>query len=506
MLLIDARNGGFRQVDWAPTQSDDAKTVVNGFINEIVRDIALRCPFGLLETEVTLNTQAPIEPVDTTDTISIGQDSGFSDDPWTVQRDTLRSALDAADYWPNDRSYDGRELLVKLSDTRWARHRIRQVVYRSGDTREYLSLYEPLDIGSFSPDGAYDALAWYIYEPVMWMPGDCIEIKSVRIEGTNTGPALMPMPQLDAERLMLKARPEDAGVGEPKWWFRWGTHQMPAPRIAPTVALDAAAGVWAAAAEDPPGEFEYAYTRCWGRRSSPRAHPSPASATAIRREPLWESELSPPSSSITVTAAGNGVKITTPDVERMQGFGPSQQIIRYAHSGWFTRVYRRRLDTSVASGAAFVEEPSGFYLLTETADTADNKNEEFIFYDNGDLYPDFFTLAPSRGDYFGIGLYPRPGGTYPLTVRYIRTPIKLVDDYDTIPITVQFEPILQEFLAAKLYEMRGDAGNAAIRRTIAEAAIKNALSAQPAFDTPASVVRYRRHARGSRRGSGFPRH
>ena len=395
MNLKDLRTAIFSQTDWAPTQSTEAITRLNGFINRAYNDVCLEAPFLFFESEVKFATQKDAVSAQASDTISVSVldvTGPVTDDfnPWVFEQDIT---ADTPGYlvWAIDRSWDGRLVEIEVKDgskTTTYRNQIRAVwkyTPEGGTPRYRFSVvtpwpYEALGTGPFK---------YRVYTEHYYLPEDVVQVRSMRLFKENRNWPLGIMGQEEAENYSFADSPAVTSHGLPRSVFRRPHFQLPGPSVAPTVALGSVEAspteVWLG--PEPPGKFEYVITYCWGKRDLMFRTPTMgyhlgyadqwkntqgafytesynlgAKETSENRfrEPLWESSPSPISAEVVTTASGEAsvgtpsVKITLPNIEYMQGFmttgaqknlgaGTSSFLRRnYRESGWWVRIYRRR--------------------------------------------------------------------------------------------------------------------------------------------------------------------
>ncbi len=63
MNLKELRTAIFAQTDWAPSQSVEAVSRLNGFINRAYNDVCLEAPFLFFESEVKFATQEDVKEI-----------------------------------------------------------------------------------------------------------------------------------------------------------------------------------------------------------------------------------------------------------------------------------------------------------------------------------------------------------------------------------------------------------------------------------------------------------
>ena len=390
-----------------------------------------------------------------------------------------------------------------------------------------ISFWMPWDTVNFGA-GPFE---YRIYTEEYPLPDDIIEVRSTRLWKTNNSWPLQVLGQDDAERQNILDKHTDLAKGIPRVLFRRTHYQMPAPAVAPFVEpyLEPAEGQdigvgWRGPA--PAGTFEYKITYCWGARDIWFRNPGPHhwGANAIDpingsgvawdaingneqwgqqryREPRWESAPSPISAKVSTTnsdhgGVGLGARLTLPNIEYIQGFywnliakdsfppsliPPARDNVGFerAHaqkSGWFTRIYRRRVATNfdlynalgdptgpdpsigVSAGGQQIlhkiEEDNSFYLLAEIH--IDPLNQGF-FMDDGQLLPDYHRRLRDTHGYMNIALYPVPNKRYEIEVRCVRRPLELENDSDAPYIHAEACDILVDRALQLLYESEGNA-------------------------------------------------
>jgi len=392
----------FAQADWAPTQSPDAITRVNGFINRAYNQLMLEAPFLFFESEVRLALEPDVASLSDSDLIQMKGTNTVpgtaAADRWTFKTtyspttQTANSTLYTE--WKTDRSWDGRTIEITDTDGTVYRNQIRHVWLDSTDAssanyRWNFTLVHPwingLDNRTFK---------YRIYTEEYALPDDLVEMKSTRIFDQTLHYPVQVVGQQEAEERSLLGARADVASGIPRVMFRRKHVSLPGPSSAPDVGLDdrmtatqAYTNAWKG--PEPPGEFEYAVTYTWGKRdvefrlpglahwrgsaSVPEDTMTSATAgittdpsaagmsTAVwdfaaqrYREPRYESPPSPKSDAIKVpdySTASEGspaIKLTLPNIEHALGFfnsfGPTNTYLRRSDqkSGVYVRIYRRR--------------------------------------------------------------------------------------------------------------------------------------------------------------------
>tara|TARA_Y100001973_G_C5201522_1_gene338087 strand:- start:1586 stop:3340 length:1755 start_codon:yes stop_codon:yes gene_type:complete len=396
MNLKELRTAIFAQTDWAPSQSTEAVSRLNGFINRAYNDVCLEAPFLFFESEVKFATQEDAASMQASDTISVAvtdiNPAATKVNPWVFEQDI---AADTAGYvaWKTDRSWDGRMIEIEVTSggkTTTYRNRIRAVwkktVVGRADHYRFSVVtpwpYEELGTGPFK---------YRVYSDHYYLPDDLVQMRSMRLFKDNRNWPLDVIGQEEAEAYSFADSPRVTAHGLPRTAFRREHFQLQGPAIAPDAELSptgdpAPAEPWLG--PEPAGKFEYVITYCWGKRDIMFRNPTMGyhlgyadqwkneqqdfytesynvgakEASQNRfREPLWESSPSPVSAQVTTTnivegtLPGPAVKLTLPNIEYMQGFmtvgaqgNPAGTTVpfrrnNYRESGWWVRIYRRRI-------------------------------------------------------------------------------------------------------------------------------------------------------------------
>jgi len=396
--------------------------------------------------------------------------------------------------------------------------------------KKHISFWMPWDTVRFGA-GPFQ---YRIYTEEYALPDDVIQVNSTRLWETNNTWPMRVISQYEAEQLSLLNTHRNVAKGIPRTLFRRTHYQMPAPAVPPFVSqynavadLPSLLGAgWRG--PEPAGTFEYQITYCWGARDIWFRNPGPHhwGANAIDpvntvgkawdaidgneqwgqqryREPRWESAPSPVSAQVITTnielngALGFAARLTLPNIEYIQGFywnlvardstaalqppATDGTFFERAHaqkSGWFVRIYRRRVATDFTNydqlGAAGgrdpsigvrsssapsdqllhkIEEDTSFYLLSEVH--IDTKNQGF-FLDDGQLLPDYSRRLRDTHGYMNIGLYPNPDKRYEVEVRCLRRPRPLTNDTDAPYIHAEACDVLIDRTLQLLYETEGN--------------------------------------------------
>lgn len=473
MNLKDLRTAIFAQTDWAPTQSVEAVERLNGFINRAYNDVCLEAPFLFFESQVKFATQVDVTSASDNDTISLTvvdnteamQPNAVN--PWVFAQDGIAGSPGFT-VWEIDRSWDGRMLEIDVPDPadnnkiKTFRNRIRAVYRRRvGQEDEYQFRLTVVTPWPYQTMGS-GPFKYRIYSDRYYLPDDLIQVRSMRLWHEDRNWPLNIMGQEEAEDYSFADSPRVVSHGLPRTVFRREHFQLPGPSVA-AEAVKSDPESWGWIGPEPPGEFEYVLTYCWGKRDMQFRNPTmgyhlgyadswkndqsqsfnpdfgaPINSSQNRfREPLWESSPSPVSDKITAPPptgqgqnwfAGNAVQLTLPNIEYMQGFmemgsqsfdtgaGPFTEMFlreNMLESGWHVRIYRRRIsaDFKDYSSLKFVA-PSGVGTQDGGASIAGlNKL---------DLPTAFFLLAEFRIDGKNGGIFIDNGRIIPDYHRRLR--------------------------------------------------------------------------------------
>lgn len=304
-----------------------------------------------------------------------------------------------------------------------------------GVTKRYVSIMRPW---AFGPQ---TNLQYRLFVPYLWFRDDYEEIIIGQRFGSNGNP-LVTKNINTAIYSGQWSNQNDREWGYPSELRRENQYQHPAPNIAPVVEVDDQ-GTWG---PEPWGEFDYCITYIWGYRDRTRKSPQGSFI------PLFESSASPVSTSVTITGAGMTVVMTLPDVAWQLNYGDAATL-RYGHSGWKKRIYRRRKSTTGGTNDT-IEHPAVFQFLADVDDTVTS------FTDDGSIVPDYTLRLDDIHGYYCWSMWPLVSSEEPMEyqLRATRRPEPLLNDYDSPRIVPSCEDALTFFLVS--YMSRHDKDNA----------------------------------------------
>lgn len=469
MNLLDIRTRVFAELDWAPSQSPDAITRYNNFINRAYAIMAQEVPFLFFEDTVRFATlpdfkgQTGLTAAALDDTVQVN-----GADPWVLDR-ALPNSTAGLTLWDESGYWDSRMIELSAPDGRIHRHRIRDIwTDDTGTPRQHISLYRPWH------NTTDTGITYRIYNHTYSLPDDVIEVRSLRLAESNQNWPLDIVGEMDAEQFSFDDLPSTVASGIPRTAFRRGHFSLPAPTEAPTAVAGELPGFpWQG--PEPAGQFSYCYTYVWGYRDDEIQNFGPSgsilTSTSAFPEPRWESPPSPVSPAITAANGSGGaataanVRVTMPNFGFMQGFGRNGTV-RYQHAGFRKRIYRRRHTVESANyatpplvtidaGGTQIETPDAYFLIAEVEDWVLNWD------DDGLQSPDYHRrLRPVHG-YQTVAFHPRPDKRYELDCRCLRKPPRLEDDADAPRLHEEIaETLLISRTLVFAYEALGDPARA----------------------------------------------
>ena len=524
MNLAEIRKAMFAQADWSPNQSTEAIARVDGFINRAYNQLSLEAPYLFFEDTIRTATEVDTKSLSTSDTVRTSGDNDITpdaEDPWTFETTYTKTVADAATTtytatWKTDRSWDGRQLEITLTDGTVIRNQIRTIWHDSSDDKWKFTVVHPFNRDTHG-GGPFE---FRIFTETYAFPDDIIKMRSMRLFNNTQQYPLDIMGQDEAEqRTLVGPRPQIAS-GIPRVAFRREHFQLEGPGLAPRPSdSPGAAGQpvvitnpWQG--PEPPGTFEYVVTYTWGKRDAEFRLPglpkwdtyatnwANTGATISRvpshnqfannriREPRYESAPSPVSAQHTVklhdetdpSVGYMSITVTVPNIEYVLGFistqvgvssGDTGTRVSEHQSGIHVRIYRRRVSTFKMDPASpygdlehavegleadalsppFVDNKGKFYLLAEMRVDELNKGR---FIDDGQYIPDRLRPLRDTHGYQQFALYPVPDARYEIDVRCVRRPQELEDEQDVPQIHAEATNVLINRAMAYLYESMGN--------------------------------------------------
>lgn len=460
MNLKEIRTAMFAQADWAPTQSPEAITRVNGFINRAYNQLALEAPFLFFESKVHLATEKDVKslggiPASSvydriqlagTNTLPL---SPTGRDPWTwtvtFTHSQATSAPTKFNVWKYDRSWDGRMIEITTHTGVLIRNQIRSVWNKAGTY--HFTLARPWDTDTFGDGTANDddgipGFKYRVFTESYPLPDDLIELKSARLRDETNNWPLDVFGQQEAEQHQLDGPDSQVAAGIPRVIFRRGHQKLRGPSVPPVAQPAINAGgevqkVWRG--PEPSGSFQYKVTYTWGKRDVEFQLPGmghwegfaqPLNITNVTtfpsnpvdstitggdsssrnrvRTPRFESPASPESEVATTTDLA-AIRLSLPNITYALGYltqvvfgGSTYTRQTLDQSGMYIRIYRKRVTTNLDDYGTLLQQSTG--LSTSQLDSAD----------------DYYLLAEFRADSDNGGVFYDNGEFLPDYSRRLR--------------------------------------------------------------------------------------
>jgi hypothetical protein len=453
--------------------------------------IAEEAPFLFFEDIIPFSVDPDAVPTRTDDTVSV-----LATDHWVLQQDLTSTTTDRL-VWnttnATSRNWSGRTVSAEDADGRWHDFRIREVwivLLGGGIYQARMSLDRPWPTNT-APTG----MKYRVQTSEMALPDDTIEIRSMTLKRNQLDYPLTVIGQDRAEYASLNMADRLQSQGVPRWCFRREYQVLQAPTFDP-VATATAPQVWAG--PEPKGKFQYLFTYIWGQREIWYTTQGPLEQTQVkpvvtpdttnsRVEAYWESGPSNETAIVEVTQPG--VEVTLPNIDFMLGFDGALTD-RRNRSGIRKRIYRRRLTDAgdrVALHNVRVETPDNFFFLDEV------EGEVITYTDTGAITPDYNRPFREIHGYQTLRFTPVPDKTYPVEMRCVRTPRKLVDDKDVPRIHSDAIPTLINRTLQFVYEAMGNEAAKRSAQADYERALYN-LTKRYGDARPSSRVRKKRVA------------
>ena len=427
MNLKEIRTAMFAQADWAPTQSPEAITRVNGFINRAYNQLALEAPFLFFESKVHLATEKDVKslggiPASSvydriqlagTNTLPL---SPTGRDPWTwtvtFTHSQATSAPTKFNVWKYDRSWDGRMIEITTHTGVLLRNQIRSVWNKAGTY--HFTLVRPWDTDTFGDGTANDdegipGFKYRVFTEDYSLPDDLIELKSARLRDETNNYPLDVFGQQEAEEHQLDGPDSQVAAGIPRVIFRRGHRRLQGPSVPPVAEAAINAGgevqkVWRG--PEPSGSFQYKVTYTWGKRDVELQLPgmghwegfaqplnilntttfpsNPVDSTVTGgdsssrnrvRTPRFESPASP-ESGVAATTDLAAIRLSLPNITYALGYltqvvfgGSTYTRQSLNQSGMYIRIYRKRVTTDLGDYGTLLQQSTG--LSTSQLDSSD---------------------------------------------------------------------------------------------------------------------------------------
>ncbi len=401
-----------------PDRGTSGDTRLNTFINTAIRRMWTDLPKQLLYEETRIVAQPAISG-----SLQLTTDNRV----FNFQKNTTQTIS-----LSTDGTLRGRTIEYKSGSTFY--YRKIQDVYTasggSGTTNQYIVIDSPHATGGSTGD----ARSFRIFTEEYPYPADAQSIVDVIRDPDNS-----PFPILESTFLAdLTNYRNSVGFrleGQPEMYARGSFFQLQSPHYKPKVSvLPSAEGSltqsWGhnssgveQVSYGPAGTFEYIIIHVWGRQ---KEYLNTNEGLLL---PYYQSAPSKASESISTTWGSGAIRIVTPNIDYVYGYGPDSTALSYKHNGIEKFIFRRRTATEANTRSEHggeQENDSTYYLwrvteghITETIDRGED-----------DPVDRRFTLKATNG-HFHIRFDRSISNETPILLRMFRRPPQLTFDTDT---------------------------------------------------------------------------
>jgi hypothetical protein len=324
---------------------------------------------------------------------------------------------------------------------RWYHRRIAEVVYRAGDEPDKIVVTEPISNEIVASSPTYMDAYIYTYE----YPYDA-DIQSVKriVKNPETSPREVPLSVFGGEMDRIRIGAGWQSTGNIQHYQRGDFYQLEAPHYAPSVGQEerqvgSSTYRWGfntlgseQTSYGPSGAFSYKVCHVWGRW--PGSMGKIKYGAVSTGHPFYISSPSKATDKIATIWGAPSIKITTPDIDYVFGYGMDTSTDAYQRSGIEKWIFRARHSTedAVAAGTGLSGsahgvnvENDGIYYLWDIIDA-----DTTVVRDNGDADPVArrYPLKDFMGHYH-MRFDRRPTDKGQVLMSCIRRPPTM--DYDT---------------------------------------------------------------------------
>ena len=415
-----------------PERGKSGSDRVNLALNYALRQLWRDMPEALLKEEYRFRLETQVD----TNTLTVD-----SSDPKVFKVDESPTTLDANSF-ATDGTLRGRWLEITKGGQYYYR-RVRDVYTTGGSTKWYIVVDEPWD--NLSDSG----LTYKIFTKEYPYPSDLQKVRKVYYD-----------PENNPYEILFSLSPEEMGVyrlsdgyrrvGRPDCATRGDFYSMPSPHYTPTVSTETGQAVthkWGHAAEisgaedttyGPAGQFSYKVMHVWGRRPFLHAeHGRPQDSSKKTLLPFYQSSPSGESEKVSTTWGGGAIKIVTPDIDYMAGYGNKSSAKSYHKHGVEKWIFRARhsVDTTTTSGSGSdfndVEADGVYYLWKIVEGHEATSKVASSVYDRGQEDPvDKNVVLKDVHGHFHIRFNCYPDSSKDVMLSVVRRPDTLKYDTD----------------------------------------------------------------------------
>jgi hypothetical protein len=495
--LSELRSYCLDQLDWEFQASSNWKKRFSRMATRGLLELADQAPWAFFETEITMKAEPDVVPTLDGDTLTLVNNTSIptpSRDPWVFETDLTIGTTDAV-VWNTTRLWDGRMLELSDGTSYWTR-RIRTIWTVSSTNKIRITIDKPWPHN----ERGNGPFKFRVYTDTYTMPPSVMRANSIKPFSTD---GYREMRYVTPRRWEWWNPPQpraEVSTGTPRKFTQRHSHLMPAPGSAPKVSEDTTPTVeWVG--PEPPGKFQYRITLAHGKRDLDVSHLGlpyfdgsnatwansttgftlPGNTQNRIMEPRFESAPSPESEVVSnlklAQASGrHSIKIELPNIEYMLGFlmtgtAGASTFLRQSigQSGFHVRIWRKRLTADFEDYAdlpnrihatadptkmmSHLDIKDDYHLLTEVRVDSTNMG---IFYDDGQITPDYLKRLDMVGAQNQISFHPAPDTEQQLHIRAVSRPPPLVHDSDPLPIDPAAMPMLVHKVLSYLYKAEGN--------------------------------------------------
>jgi len=439
-----------------PDRGTSGDSRLNIAINMALRQCWSEMPKALLSEEMRFRMEVP-----------------YSTGTVTIQSDPL-VLLGVGTSWATDKTLRARTIEI-LNDGTYYYRKI-QDVWTSGSS-QYLTIDSPLEITA-------TGLSYRIFTPEYPYTSNVQSIIDV-VRDPDTSPHPLVESAFSGEVHQYRSTIGFRSEGIPDYYTRGDFFQLPSPNYAPGVKKSIgwepgrlSEGVsWgftpSGSPSSPPtentkygpaGTFSYRVIHVWGRWTGYEK------TNEGLLKPFYQSAPSTASVEVTTEWGSGAVKITTPNIDYVHGYGDTA-VLSGEHYGVEKWIFRARHDTEPTTSSVYgtvVENDKIYYLWKVT----NGYDTEVFDYGQEDPVDKRITLEPFHG-HFHIRFDRQPTSAVPVLMRTFKRPPSLKYDTDSPRIPPECYDALYALTASYLV---GDRDGSPDRKSMYYAEYKEHLS------------------------------
>ena len=316
------------------------------------------------------------------------------------------------------------------------------------------------------------ALSFRIITKEYPYPEDVQKITHLIYDPDKTGTSTV-IPMLRGDHNRWRKSVGWRATGTPSGWARGDFFQLPSPRYVPiaTIYDENTSNLWGfnlsngnehgeddgnAPVYEPAGTFSYKVVHVWGRR------PNYDVTNEGNRNPWYVSAASAASEQIRTSWGQSGIRIETPNIDKIAGYNPDPRTPSYHRYGVEKWIFRaRHTSEKYTKGQAYMgsSNADGVYYLWKIVD-----GDEVLVTDVGQENPSDqrITLESWHG-HQSIRFDRLPTATVPVLMHVVRRPPQLHHDHDAPRVPEECVDCLFALCASYL---AGDRDGSTDRKTL----------------------------------------